>query len=342
MPPVLHSPYTGIFGLNSLIRDFETEFILSRLQDRLELLKTIIHAPRLIQRFIATETTNLFVPLAHRYGYWHMKNALEDACFRILDPQAYNQIMKKLSTHGPSLEKTLKNMIATLNILMKERGIHSRIIGRIKSVPSIYRKIKKSAEPFEKIMDIFAARIITDSVDDCYAALGAIREKWQMLPEKFRDYILTPKMNGYQSIHAKIKLRSHIIEIQIRTARMHDFAEQGRASHFYYKEVMDCEDESSSDWKLSVIRKMRIKRPGALQQIRNQTLHLKREKVIHSNSMHIAVMPGGIKSRGSVFKITRRLLRSRSEKNIFPGISESGNFRTDESESKNSPTPELS
>jgi len=314
--PLPH-PDTSI-GLHSLGRDFEAELILAGLTERLRLLETVIHAPRLVQRFIATETTNLFVPLAHRYGFRGLKGALEDACLRILDPQAYGQIQMKLKARGGDLNRNLSSMADSISSLLHSKGIKAKVKGRIKSISSIYRKMRKNGIPFEKIQDVFALRIITENVRSCYESLGAIREKWPLLPEKFRDYILTPKMNGYQSIHAKIKFGPHILEIQLRTREMDREAEGGQASHFYYKEVRDCEDETSSDWKVEVIRKLRFKRAGSIQ-TRNQAISLRREKILQPSSQHITIFPSGIKPRVSVFRITRRLLRSRSGKNLLPG-----------------------
>lgn len=212
--------------------------LLIKLADRLHNMRTLhfCKSPEKRKR-IATETMEIYVPLAERIGMEQMKNELEDLAFQTIHPEAYESIKTRLDFLREQGKDNIKKIITALKADLKENGIKGDVSGREKRPYSIWRKMQKQNIPFEQICDIMAFRIIVSTLEDCYKVLGVIHTKYPMIPGRYKDYISTPKPNGYRSIHTGVLgPTKHRIEIQIRTKEMHEVAELGLAAHWQYKQ----------------------------------------------------------------------------------------------------------
>lgn len=185
----------------------------------------------------ATETLEIYAPLAHRMGIQTIKNELEDLSFAVLHPKVYSEISNLVAQRQPEREQYLKNVIREVRRSLADSRIRAEVFGRPKELYSVYQKMIVRGRDFDEIYDLVALRIILDSVKDCYAALGIIHGRWRPLPGRFKDYIATPKWNLYQSLHTTVVgPGGKPVEIQIRTAEMHQRAEYGVAAHWLYKQ----------------------------------------------------------------------------------------------------------
>jgi GTP pyrophosphokinase len=216
----------------------DARVILIKLADRLHNMRTLEHLRPAKQRRIALETRSVYAPIAHRLGLAAIKWELEDLAFKFLEPGDYNELKKKIHQRRREREREILDMKRPLVEILNEAGIpFVDLMGRPKHLWSIHKKIIANDLPFEEIQDLLALRVITDSVQHCYAALGVIHNRWTPVQERFRDYIATPKSNMYQSLHTTVfGPRGRRYEIQIRTEEMHRTAEQGIAAHWSYKE----------------------------------------------------------------------------------------------------------
>src|SRR5688572_4961079 len=215
----------------------DARVILIKLADRLHNMRTLEHLPVGKQQRIALETREIYAPLAHRLGIAQVRWELEDLAFKFLEPPEYEELSKKIQQRRRERERQVLEMQRPLEEGLAAAGIPAEVTGRPKHLWSIYKKMEKRAKPYEEIYDLMAMRIITDSVQNCYAALGVIHSKWTPIQERFHDYIATPKSNMYRSIHTTVfGPAGRRIEIQIRTEEMHRTAEYGIASHWRYKE----------------------------------------------------------------------------------------------------------
>lgn len=214
--------------------------LLVKLADRLHNMRTLYHKPDAEKRKkIAIETLEIYAPLAERIGIHQIKDELEDLAFQQTNPEARESIIKRLSYLREKGEDLIPRIIHSIQDLMNKNEIQSRIFGREKAPYSIWKKTQHKDIAFEELCDIMAFRIIVDSVEECYKALGLIHSQFPVLPGRFKDYISTSKPNGYQSIHTSIiGPEQHRIEVQIRTHEMHEIAEWGVAAHWRYKEDM--------------------------------------------------------------------------------------------------------
>ena len=212
--------------------------LLIKLADRLHNMRTLHFCAKPEKRKrIATETMEIYVPLAERIGMEQMKNELEDLAFQTIHPEAYESIKTRLDFLREQGKDNIKKIITALKADLKENGIKGDVSGREKRPYSIWRKMQKQNIPFEQICDIMAFRIIVPTLEDCYKVLGVIHTKYPMIPGRYKDYISTPKPNGYSSIHTGVLgPTKHRIEIQIRTKEMHEVAELGLAAHWQYKQ----------------------------------------------------------------------------------------------------------
>jgi len=214
----------------------DARVILIKLADRLHNMRTLEHLPDGKRRRIALETREIHAPLAHRLGIASIKWQLEDLAFKFLEPEEYDELRRKIQGRRKERERQILEMKVPLERQLEEAGIPAEVTGRPKHLWSIYKKIRKRGVPYEQIYDLMAMRIITDSVQNCYAALGVIHSTWMPIQERFHDYIATPKSNMYRSLHTTIVGPSgRRYEIQIRTEEMHRTAEYGIASHWRYK-----------------------------------------------------------------------------------------------------------
>ena len=212
--------------------------LLIKLADRLHNMRTLHFCKKLEKRQrIAKETLEIYVPLAERIGMQALKDELEDYAFQNLYPEAYKSIQSRLSFLSESGKEDVAKVIEQLHKDLEENGIKAEITGREKRPYSIWRKMQKQNISFEQIFDVIAFRIIVDDIAECYQVLGIIHTKYPMIPGRYKDYISTPKQNGYRSLHTGvIGPLNRRIEVQIRTKEMHEVAEYGVAAHWDYKQ----------------------------------------------------------------------------------------------------------
>ena len=215
----------------------DARVILIKLADRLHNMRTLEHLPPEKRKRIALETREIYAPLAHRLGIASIKWELEDLAFKFLEPEAYAALRKKVQQRRKERERQILEMQRPLEEELRSADIPHQVTGRPKHLWSIYKKMKSRDKPYEEIYDLMAIRVITDSVQHCYAALGVIHSKWTPITERFHDYVATPKSNMYRSLHTTVfGPGGRRYEIQIRTEEMHRTAEYGIAAHWRYKE----------------------------------------------------------------------------------------------------------
>ena len=211
--------------------------ILIKLADRLHNMRTMEYQSPAKQIEKSRETMDIYAPIADRLGISKIKVELDDLALKYLEPDKFADIAYQRNVKLSSGELMIKNLVIEVDNLMKDAGIKSRVYGRMKHIFSIYKKMINQNKEFDQILDLFAVRIIVDSVKDCYAALGIIHEHYKPIQGRFKDYIAMPKANMYQSLHTTlIGPHGQPFEIQIRTEEMHKTAENGIAAHWKYKE----------------------------------------------------------------------------------------------------------
>ena len=238
-----------LVGLASDVR-----VLIIKLADRLHNMRTLyVFSPEKQQRK-ARETLEILTPVAHRLGMYKIKSELEDLCLRYLNPSAYFDILEKLNYKKTEMDEAVGKMLDEVSSLLKEHGIRHEIKGRSKSVYSIYNKLSKGRS-FNDIYDILALRVLVDTEQECYLALGLIHSKYKPVPKRFKDYIAMPKSNFYQALHTTVfGIDGRLFEIQIRTYDMDRVAEYGIASHWSYKEHTSGDSKDAMDQKLAIFR----------------------------------------------------------------------------------------
>lgn len=215
----------------------DVRLVVVRLASQLQKMRAAKSLEPPLQRKLATETREVYAPLANRLGVWQLKWELEDLAFRYLQPDDYKRIAAALQVRRSERERYMDELKQVLQEELQSTGIDARIEGRPKHIYSIWRKMQAKQLAFGQLMDIRAARILVGTVAECYAALGVVHSLWQFIPGEFDDYIATPKDNRYRSIHtAVIGPGAQAVEIQIRTHDMHADSERGVAAHWRYKE----------------------------------------------------------------------------------------------------------
>jgi guanosine-3',5'-bis(diphosphate) 3'-pyrophosphohydrolase len=224
--------------LIAMAEDLRVVFI--KLADRLHNMHTLGALSPEKRRGIAQETLEIYAPLAHRLGIWQLKWQLEDLAFRYLEPRQYHKIARLIATRRTQRESFIAETTDMLKQELDKAGIKAEIFGRPKHIYSIYNKMSRytaQGRDFDDIHDLFAVRILVDTVSDCYKALGVVHNLWHPLPEEFNDFIANPKENGYQSLHTTVLRQGTTpLEIQIRTYDMHRTSDFGVAAHWRYKE----------------------------------------------------------------------------------------------------------
>ena len=232
--------------------------ILIKLADRLHNMRTLQHMRPEKQQEIARETLDIYSPIAQRLGISKIKVELDDLSLKYLEPEAYYDLVDKIAIRKGERERYIQTIVDEVSVHIKNAGIKAQIDGRIKHFFSIYKKMKNQNKSIDQIYDLFAVRIIVDTVQDCYAALGVIHEMYKPIPGRFKDYIAMPKANMYQSLHTTlIGASGQPFEIQIRTYEMHKAAEYGIAAHWKYKEASDGKKvETQEEEKLVWLRQI--------------------------------------------------------------------------------------
>lgn len=233
--------------------------IMIKLADRLHNMRTLSHMRAEKQQEKARETLEIYAPIAQRLGISKIKVELDDLSLKYLEPEVYKSLVDQIAVRKSGRERYIQNIVDEVSAHIKNAGIEAKIDGRVKHFFSIYRKMKNQNKTIDQIYDLFAVRIIVDSVKDCYAALGVIHEIYKPLPGRFKDYISMPKDNMYQSLHTTLIGANGVpFEIQIRTYEMHKTAEYGIAAHWKYKiasdgKKIDTSEEEKLDWLRQIL-----------------------------------------------------------------------------------------
>lgn len=235
--------------------------ILIKLADRLHNMRTLSALPSTKRLKIASETSFLFAPLAHRLGLYAVKSEMEDLVLKYTEPEIFESITQKLQETEEERNKFIKSFIAPLKKKLSETGLEFRILGRTKSINSIWKKMLRKKIPFEEVYDVFAIRIILDSKREeerlnCWQAYSVITRTYRPNPDRLRDWVSVPKANGYEALHTTVMSDvGKWVEVQIRSERMNEIAEKGYAAHWKYKEDYEGIESTLDDW-LARIREL--------------------------------------------------------------------------------------
>jgi GTP pyrophosphokinase len=229
--------------------------VLIKLADRLHNMRTLEHLPPERQQKIARETLEIYAPIAHRLGMGKIRGELEDLGFRYVDPIAYQQVHDAVEARRKAGEAFLARVESIFRDKLKEAGITATVESRIKRLYSIHKKLQRQHIAVEQVYDLYAMRVITKSVQDCYAVLGIIHNLWRPVPGRIKDFIAMPRPNFYQSLHTSVIAEEGTpFEVQIRTEEMHKMAEEGIAAHWKYKDgPVSAQDEQRLAWLRQVV-----------------------------------------------------------------------------------------
>jgi GTP diphosphokinase / guanosine-3',5'-bis(diphosphate) 3'-diphosphatase len=229
----------------------DVRVVIIKLADRLHNMRTLEHLKPEKQQRIARETLEIYAPLAHRLGMGKLRGELEDLAFRYTDPFQYTQLTTEVDSLRGEGEAFLHRIVSTLETKLREANINARVESRIKRLYSIQQKLTAHQIPVDQVYDLFAIRVITQTEQDCYAALGLLHSTWRPVPGRFKDFIAMPRPNMYQSLHTTLIAEgAHQFEVQIRTEDMHQVAEEGIAAHWKYKasDNVSAADEQRLAW----------------------------------------------------------------------------------------------
>ena len=223
--------------------------VLIKIADRLHNMRTMQYQSPAKQVIKCRETMDIYAPLAHRLGMQRIKWELEDTSLRYLNPDDYNTIQAHLAEHKDQDQAFMDTIQNTITERLNVVGIHGKTYGRIKHIYSIYRKMQTQGKTIDELYDLYAFRVVVDSIPDCYNVLGHIHDLFNLVPGRFKDYISTPKPNMYQSLHTTVIGKQGIpFEVQIRTWDMHETAEYGIAAHWKYKQGTGSGEEKDFEW----------------------------------------------------------------------------------------------
>ncbi len=214
----------------------DVRVVLVKLADRLHNMRTLRFLSPEKQERIARETLDIYAPIAHRLGMGAMRGDLEDLAFSYLEPSAYLELHDTVAERRDDFEKFLDGVQATIRAALVENNVPAQVDGRMKRLYSVHQKAQRQKRTVDQVYDLLAVRIVTDSVRNCYAALGVVHQLWRPVPGRFKDYIAMPRPNLYQSLHTTVIHAGQSFEVQIRTEQMHRIAEQGVAAHWRYKD----------------------------------------------------------------------------------------------------------
>jgi GTP diphosphokinase / guanosine-3',5'-bis(diphosphate) 3'-diphosphatase len=233
----------------------DVRVVMIKLADRLHNMRTLQFLDHERQQRIARETLDIYAPVANRLGMGLIRGELEDLAFRYLEPESFLDLQKKLSNKQKVFDKFLHEVQDSIRAKMVENGIPAEVQGRIKRMYSLHLKTQKQQRTLDQVFDLMAIRVVTDTVKNCYAALGVIHQIWPPVPGRFKDYIAMPRPNLYQSLHTTVIHAGQPFEVQIRTQEMHRIAEQGVAAHWKYKDgrAVSHEDDQRIVWMRQLI-----------------------------------------------------------------------------------------
>jgi len=293
--------------LSTLVEDVRV--VLIKMADRLHNLRTIGIMPRHKQLKIAAETSYIYGPLAHRLGLYSIKTEFQDICLKINEPEKYSEVEKKLSDTEEDRNIYINMFMDPIKGGLKELGIDYRVAGRAKAISSILNKIKKKKVPFEEIYDLFAVRIIADVPLDkekniCWQIYSVITDHYKPIPERLKDWVTTPKGNGYESLHTTvIGPRGRYVEVQVRTERMDDIAERGFAAHWKYKGLKDAPDVYDR-WLAGVRDLLDTQHSNALEFLNDFKSNLFAEEVyVFTPNGDMRILPKGATALDFAFEI---------------------------------------
>lgn len=293
--------------LSTLVDDVRV--VLIKMADRLHNMRTLGSMPKHKQLKIAAETTYIYAPLAHRLGLYNIKTEFQDLCMKITDPENYHEIARKLKETKRDRSDYIEDFIKPLQGELDELEIPYRITGRPKSIYSIYNKIKIKKVDFEEIYDLFAIRIIVDvpikkEKSACWQVYSVVTDVYSTIPERLKDWITTPKSNGYESLHTSvIGPEGRFVEVQIRSERMDEIAERGYAAHWKYKGLSNQHDVYES-WLDSVRDLMENPEADALEFINDFKTNLFAEEVyVYTPKGDLQILPKGASALDFAFSI---------------------------------------
>ena len=288
----------------------DVRVILIKIADRLHNMRTLEHMSRQQQIKIASETLFLYAPLAHRLGLNAIKTELEDLGLKYTNPEAYNEIAEKLKETEEERKKYIQKFIQPIKKALEEKGFKFKIFGRPKSIYSIYNKMIKKHVTFEEIYDIFAIRIVIDSEpenekSDCWEVYSIVTDIYHPFPDRLRDWISTPKSNGYESLHTTVMgPEGRWVEVQIRTTRMDELAEKGYAAHWKYKEASQERESKVEEWLRKVREVLENPDPDAIEFIDDFKLNLFSDEIyVFTPKGDMKILPVGATALDFAFEI---------------------------------------
>ncbi len=293
--------------LSTLI--YDVRVVLIKMADRLHNMRTLGAMPRHKQMRIAAETSYIYAPLAHRLGLYNLKTEFQDLCMKVMEREQYDEIAQKLKTTRTERNQYIEEFIDPLRDQLDSLGIKYRIHGRPKSISSIYNKVRKKKVPFEEIYDLFAVRIIVDVAKRqekpiCWQVYSIVTDVHTPIPERLKDWITTPKSNGYESLHTTvIGPKGRYVEVQIRSERMDEIAERGFAAHWKYKDVSPQQDTYET-WLDSVREIMEDREKDAFEFVSDFKTNLFSEEVfVYTPKGDMKILPKGATALDFAFSI---------------------------------------
>lgn len=293
--------------LSTLVVDVRV--VLIKMADRLHNLRTINAQPKHKQLKIAAETEYIYTPLAHRLGLYNIKTEFQDICLKITDPEMYDEISHKLSDSDQARNEYIEQFIKPLQAELQQLAVPFRVLGRCKAISSIYNKIKQNKVTFEEIFDIFAVRIIIDVPIEkeksfCWQIYSIITDVYKPIPERLKDWITTPKGNGYESLHTTvIGPKGRYVEVQIRTERMDEIAEKGFAAHWKYKGIKK-QENVYDNWLDNIREILDTKHTSAMEFLNDFKTNLFSEEVyVFTPKGDMRIVPKGATALDFAFEI---------------------------------------
>ncbi|HMT71587.1 MAG TPA: RelA/SpoT family protein [Saprospiraceae bacterium] len=293
--------------LSTLVVDVRV--VLIKMADRLHNLRTIDAQPKHKQLKIAAETEYIYTPLAHRLGLYNIKTEFQDICLKITDPEMYQEISHKLSDSDQARSEYIAEFIKPLKEELQHLGAPFRVLGRSKAISSIYSKIKNNNVTFEEIFDIFAVRIIIDVPIEkeksyCWQIYSIITDVYKPIPERLKDWVTTPKGNGYESLHTTVVgPKGRYVEVQIRTDRMDEIAEKGFAAHWKYKGIKK-QENVYDNWLDNIREILEAKHANAMDFVNDFKTNLFSEEVyVYTPKGDMRIVPKGATALDFAFEI---------------------------------------